>query len=148
VETVVRIRREFAGGKAIKAICRDLKLSRKVVRKAIRCEEGAFGYRRENQSFPQLGPFRTELEALLAQNEALPKKDRLTVMRMWDLLERRGFKGSYDAVRRYAARWKAELKTTPADSGSAFVPLIFQPGEAFQFDFSHEDVEIGGSPSG
>ena len=34
VETVVRIRREHAAGKAIKAIARDLKLSRKVVRKA------------------------------------------------------------------------------------------------------------------
>ena len=35
VETVVRIRREHASGKAIKAIARDLRLSRKVVRKAI-----------------------------------------------------------------------------------------------------------------
>jgi transposase len=83
---------------------------------------------------------------MLAENEARPKRDRLTTMRVWDLLERQGFKGSYDAVRRYAGRWRADLKTTPADGGSAFVPLIFQPGEAFQFDFSHEDVEIGGLP--
>ena len=46
VETVVRIRREFAAGKPIKAISRDLRLSRKVVRKAIRAEEGAFSYQR------------------------------------------------------------------------------------------------------
>ena len=44
VETVVRIRREHAGGKPIKAIARDLKLSRKSVRKAIRSPEGAFDY--------------------------------------------------------------------------------------------------------
>ena len=36
VETVVRIRREHAAGKPIKAISRDLRLSRKVVRKAKR----------------------------------------------------------------------------------------------------------------
>ena len=36
LETVLRIRREFAFGKAIRAISRDLRLSRKVVRKAIR----------------------------------------------------------------------------------------------------------------
>ena len=36
VETVCRIRREHADGKSIKAIARDLRLSRKVVRKAIR----------------------------------------------------------------------------------------------------------------
>ena len=40
LETVVRIRREYAGGKAIKAIARDLHVSRKVIRKAIRAPEG------------------------------------------------------------------------------------------------------------
>ena len=39
VETVVRIRREHAEGKPFKAIARDLRLSRKVVRKAIRGSE-------------------------------------------------------------------------------------------------------------
>jgi transposase len=146
VETVVRIRREYAGGKAIKAICRDLKLSRKVVRKSIRSEEVAPAYQRRDRPFPKLGAFRDQLDLMLAENEARPKRDRLTTMRVWDLLERQGFKGSYDAVRRYAGRWRADLKTTPADGGSAFVPLIFQPGEACQFDFSHEDVEIGGLP--
>jgi hypothetical protein len=39
LETVLGIRREHASGKAIKAIARDLHLSRKVVRKAIRAPE-------------------------------------------------------------------------------------------------------------
>ena len=56
VETVVRIRREYAAGKPIKAISRDLRLSRKVVRKAIRAEEGAFSYQRVTQPFPKIGP--------------------------------------------------------------------------------------------
>ena len=47
LETVVRIRREYAGGKAIKAIARDLHVSRKVIRKAIRAPEGAFDYQRK-----------------------------------------------------------------------------------------------------
>ncbi len=29
----------------------------------------------------------------------------------------------------------------------AFVPVMFQPGEAFPFDFSHEDEEISGQKS-
>jgi hypothetical protein len=63
VETVVRIRREHASGKAIKAIVRDLRLSRKVVRKAIRVPEGAFRYRRKVQPLPRLGPFQERLDA-------------------------------------------------------------------------------------
>jgi transposase len=146
VETVVRIRREHAAGKAIKAIARDLRLSRKVVRKAIRAEEGAFSYRRTTQPFPKIGPVRERLEQLLVENEALPRRDRLKLTRIWDLLVREGYDGSYDSVRRYAARWREETKTEPGDGGTAFVPLMFQPGEAFQFDFSHEDVEIAGQP--
>ena len=146
VETVVRIRREFAAGKPIKAIARDLRLSRKVVRKAIRGEEGAFSYQRTTQPFPKIGPVRERLEQLLVENDARPRKDRLKLTRVWDLLVREGYDGSYDSVRRYAARWLLETKTAPGDGGTAFVPLMFAPGEAFQFDFSHEDVEIGGQP--
>jgi transposase len=146
VETVVRVRREHAAGKAIKAIARDLKLSRKVVRKAIRAEEGAFSYQRATQPFPKLGPVRERLDQLLAENEARPRRDRLKLTRVWDLLVREGYDGSYDSVRRYATRWRQETKAAPVDPGAAFVPLTFQPGEAFQFDFSHEDVEIAGQP--
>jgi len=65
VETVVPIRREYAAGKPIKAICRELRLSRKVVRKASRGEEGAFSYRsRETQPFPKLGFVRERLDQL------------------------------------------------------------------------------------
>jgi hypothetical protein len=66
VETGVRIRRECAAGKPIKAICRELRLSRRVVRKAIRGEEGAFSYqRREPRPFPKLSPVRERLDRLL-----------------------------------------------------------------------------------
>lgn len=54
LETVLRIRREFASGKAIKAISRDLRLSRKVVRKAIREPDAEFAYRRAVQPLPRL----------------------------------------------------------------------------------------------
>src|SRR3546814_13189895 len=57
VETVVRIRREHAAGKAIKAIARDLRLSRKVVRKAIRSPEATFNYQRKVQPLPRIGPY-------------------------------------------------------------------------------------------
>ena len=66
VETVRRIRREHADGKAIKAIARDLRLSRKVVRKAIRSPEVAFNYQRTVQPLPRIGPYQERLDALLS----------------------------------------------------------------------------------
>jgi transposase len=150
VETVVRIRRERAGGKPIRAIARDLRLSRKVVRKAIGAPQGAFTCHRTVQPLPRIGPFQERLDTLLMENEGFPRRDRLRMTPIHDLLLREGFDGSYDAVRRYASRWKTALGK---DAGAnivggtpAFIPLLFQPGEAYQFDWSHEDVEIDGKP--
>jgi len=146
VETVVRIRREHAGGKSIRAIARDLRLSRKAVRKAIGAPEGAFTYHRAVQPLPRIGPFQERLDTLLTENEGLPRRDRLRMTRIHDLLQREGFEGSYDAVRRYATRWTATRRKDAGDGAPAFIPLLFQPGEAYQFDWSHEDVEIAGKP--
>jgi transposase len=146
VETVVRIRRERAGGKAIREIARDLRLSRKVVRKAISAPEGAFGYHRTVQPLPRIGPFQERLDTLLTENEVRHRRDRLRLTRIHDLLCREGFEGSYDAVRRYARRWTEARRKDAGDGAPAFIPLLFRPGEAYQFDWSHEDVEIAGKP--
>lgn len=66
--------------------------------------------------------------------------------RIHDLLLREGFEGSYDAVRPYAARWTTERRKDAGDGAGAFIPMMFKPGEACQFDWSHEDVEIAGKP--
>src|ERR1700712_4623703 len=146
VETVVRIRREYAGGKPIKEIARDLRLSRKVIRKAIRAPEGAFDYHRSVQPLPRIGPFQERLDTLLTENEVRHRRDRLRMTRIHDLLRREGFEGSYDAVRRYIRRWTDARRKDAGDGAPAFIPLLFRPGEAYQFDWSHEDVEIDGKP--
>jgi transposase len=145
LETVLKIRREHAAGKAIKAIARDLNLSRKVVRKAIRAPEADFSYRRAVQPLPRIGPFQERLDMLLEEDEVRPRREKLRITRIHDLLLREGFEGSYDAVRRYAARWRQERRRNAVDA-PAFIPLMFPPGEAYQFDWSHEDVEIAGKP--
>lgn len=54
VETVAKIRRAyFVQGKTIKAICRELRVSRKVVRKVLRSEATELRY--EQQPLPRLG---------------------------------------------------------------------------------------------
>jgi transposase len=145
LETVLRVRREFAAGKAIKAIARELHLSRKVVRKAIRAPEVDTGYRRGVQPLPKIGPFQVRLDALLEEDETRARREKLRLTRIHDLLLREGFDGSYDAVRRYAARWRQERRRHVMDA-PAFIPLMFRPGEAYQFDWSHEDVEVAGKP--
>lgn len=91
VETIAKIRRGyFVQGKAIKAISRELKVSRKVVRKVIRSGETAFVYERRVQPQPKLGPWREELERLLAANAARANRERLTLVRLFVSVRFRG----------------------------------------------------------
>jgi hypothetical protein len=41
----------------------------------------------------------------LEENERRPRRERLTLMRIWEELHGLGFAGGYDAVRRYGRRW-------------------------------------------
>jgi transposase len=142
VETIGRIRREhFLKGKTIKEIARALRVSRNTVRKVLRSGETSFEYERNVQPRPKLGRWTAELENLLTSNAAKPSREQLTLIRIFEELRGRGYEGGYDAVRRYARRWsKAHGQSTTA----AYVPLSFAPGEAYQFDWSHEVVLLNG----
>ncbi len=52
-----------------------------------------------------------------------------------------GGAGGYDTVRRYARTWAKERGSVTAQ---AYMPLYYAPGEAYQFDWSHEIVVLNG----
>ena len=142
VETIGRIRREyFVQGKSIKEIARDLRLSRNTVRKVLRSDETSFSYARQVQPRPKLGRWKEELDRLLAANAEAPARERLTLIRIFEELRALGYEGGYDAVRRYAGAW---AKANASATATAYVPLTFAPGEAYQFDWSHEIVVMDG----
>ena len=142
VETIAKIRRAyFLQGKAIKVICRELHVSRKVVGKTLRTNATEFHYERSQQPLPRVGPWREQLEGLLDKNAGQPPRERLTLIRIFEDLRTLGYEGSYAAVRRYAIAWREKRASTTAD---AYVPLSFAPGEAYQFDWSHEIALIDG----
>ena len=93
------------------------------------------------QPQPKLGAWRDELDRLLAANAAGSSRERVTLLRIYEDLRGLGYQGGYDAVRRYASSWRRRGSTGAA---AAFVPLSFEPGEAYQFDWSHEVVLIDG----
>src|SRR6266567_2443329 len=108
VETIAKIRRAyFAQKKPIKAICREFRLSRKVVRKVIRSEATEFRYERGRQPLPKIDPWRDQLDGLLLANEEKAARERLTLIRVFEELRGLGYEGGYDAVRRYARVWRA-----------------------------------------
>ena len=141
VETIGRIRRDHFKGKTIKQLSRELRVSRNTVRKILRSGTTSAFYERKNQPLPQLGPWRTALDGVLETNAAKSARERLTLIRVFEELRALGYQGGYDAVRRYARRWERQHAAAKAD---AYVPLSFAPGEAYQFDWSHEIVVLNG----
>jgi transposase len=141
VETIGKIRRRrLVQGESISAIARDLGLSRNTVKKALRSEEGAFEYRRRRQPRPKLGAFIETLTKWLEVEEKLPARERRTAQRIYEALCLEGYSGAVDAVRRHMRIFERRHRHV-----QAFIPQSFDPGEAYQFDWSHEHVELGGT---
>ena len=56
-----------------------------------------------------------------------------------------GYTGSYGRVAAFARVWRADRQKEQQTTGrGTFVPLVFQPGEAFQFDWSEDFAMLGG----
>ena len=141
--TIGRIRRAHLwSGKSIRQIARDLKISRNTVRRILRSGETSFSYEREIQPRPKLGRWKAEIDRMLTKNAEASARERLTLIRLFEELRGLGYEGGYDAVRRYARAWSREHASQTA---SAYVPLSFAPGEAYQFDWSHEIVVMDGA---
>ncbi len=142
METIGKIRRRHkVNNESISSIARDLNLSRNTVKKYLKAEMEPT-YRRENQPAPKLGAFKETLEKWLDQDSQRPKRERRTAQRLFEDLQREGYAGVYDSVQRFVKQWKSQDR----GSQSAFVPLVFSPGDACQFDWSHEQVMLGGMP--
>src|SRR5947207_2269677 len=108
---------------------------------AIASQTGEFHYERSVQPLPKLGSHVADLSRLLEENERRSRREQLTLIRVWEELRELGYAGGYDTVRRYARRWQ---RARGAQIAEAFVPLSYAPGEAYQFDWSHEVVELAG----
>ncbi|MGH8561773.1 MAG: IS21 family transposase [Nevskiales bacterium] len=144
VETIGKIRRyRFVEGKSIKAIARELRLARNTVRRAVREQDPSSVYIRRNQPRPKLGRYLPLLERLLEEDETRSAGERRCAERLFEVLRLAGYAGAHDSVGRYVATWRKARRSQPA---GVFVPLSFAPGEAYQFDWSYEQVEIGGVP--
>jgi len=100
----------------------------------------AYEYRRKRQPVPKLGAYLATLDGWLELEEKLPARERRTAQRMFEALRLEGYTGAVDAVRRHMREW--ERRRHPI--ATAFIPQSFAPGEAYQFDWSHEHVELGG----
>ena len=93
----------------------------------------------------KLDAFADKLSLWLKAEAGKSRKQRRTVKQLHADLVALGYDGSYGRVAAFARAWKAERQREQQSSGrGTFVPLVFQPGEAFQFDWSEDWAVMGG----
>jgi len=130
-------------GISIREIARRTKLSRNTIRKYL--ADGTLEPRYPKRKTPsKLDPFAETLSSWLEREATRGRKQRRNLRQLYGDLVALGYRGSYDRVAAFARAWRRHQQDAVRSSRGTFVPLVFSPGEAFQFDWSEDWAVIGG----
>jgi transposase len=129
-------------GKSISEIARATSLSRNTIKKWLEAGAGAAPKYRRRKVPTKLAAFVEPLLQALKADAQRPKRERRTVKALHAELKAAGYGGGYTRLTDYVRTWRLEQGATVV--AGAFVPLSFELGEAFQFDWSEEGLVIGG----
>jgi transposase len=138
-----KVRRlHFRQKKSVREIARLTSLSRNTVQKWLTAPvKGEPKYRRGAMPC-KLTAFHEVLKQALKVDGHRPRKQRRTAQALYAEIKADGYTGGYSRVTDFIREWR--LAQGAAGSGQAFVPLAFELGEAFQFDWSEEPLVVGG----
>ncbi len=140
---LAKIRRmHMREGVSIREVAKRTGLSRNTVRQWLRRDgvtEPRYKARPPRSRVDAWGEY---LAAALKADAHRGKRERRTVKALYEQIRALGYGGSYVRVVVWVRRWRAQQDEAPRRA--AFVPLVFAPGEAFQFDWSCEYAFVDG----
>ena len=144
MDMIGKIRRMHRRDKKTKRqISRETGLSRNTVAKWLHEVESLEPkYRREAVKTTKLSAYEAELTQALKADARRPKKERRTAKALFAQIKAAGYEGGYTRVTDFIRKWRQGKGQ--GDAAKAFVPLTFELGEAFQFDWSEDGLVIGG----
>ena len=116
-------------------------LSRNTIRRWLRvaAQETPPTYRRVKGP-GKLTEFHAALEQALKVDAHRAKQNRRTVKVLFAQIKADGYGGGYSQLTVFIRDWRGHQVKQP----TAFVPLKFELGEAFQFDWGEEGLVVGG----
>ena len=127
---------------SLSEIAKRTGLSRNTVRKWLGEAKVAIPKYRRQERPGKLTAFEEQLKLALEADGRRPKRDRRTARLLWAQVKDKGYIGGYTLVSDFIRAWRGAAGQSLA--GRAFVPLKFEQGEAFQFDWSEEGLVVGG----
>ena len=124
---------------SIRAISRQLGHSRKAIRKALDHAEPEGYQRKKTHTAPKIAPYQPRIEELIKESEQMPRKQRYTGHKIYQLLQMEGYRGSESNLHRYVSLQRRAQKKCPA-----YLPLEFDIGQDAQVDWGEAQAEING----
>ena len=144
MEMLGKVRRMYLRDKlSLHEISKRTGLSRNTLRKWVRrpaAEVVAAPRYRRSEVPSKLTPFHAALELALTADAHRIKQNRRTAKALFAQVKADGYTGSYSRVTDFTRAWRG----LEGNAQHAFVPLSFEQGEAFQFDWSEEGLVVGG----
>jgi transposase len=143
VDKIKEVRQlRFVEGVPIREICRRVQLARNTVKRILRSNKTEYTYQRTNTYQPVTGSIQNIVKEWIKEDLAKKKKHRRTATRIFEILRNEhGYVGSYVAIAKKVREIRNEEKKP---DNEAYIPLIFSPGEAFQFDWGEMPAYING----
>lgn len=140
---LAKIRRlHLRDGLSIREVCRRTGLSRNTVRQWLRRVDATEPKYPKRQETSVLDPWAEQLDAALRADAHRAVRERRTAKALFEQIRALGYRGSYPRVVVWVRRWREREAAAPRRA--AFVPLAFELGDAFQFDWSCEYAFVGG----
>ena len=132
----------YRKGLSLSEIERRTGFTRKTVRRWLKAAEGTEPqYRRRASVETKITPYAEHLTRALEVDARCPKRGRRSALKLFREIQAAGFDGDYSRVTEFVRRWRLNGGEALV---KAYVPLHFELGEAFQFDWSEERLLIGG----
>jgi len=143
VGMLAKIRRmHLREGLSLRAISKQTGLSRNTIRTWLRqsdSDEPKYPVRKIKSI---VDPHSDQLNQWLQADSHRAKRERRTALVLYKQIKDQGYLGGYGRICAFVRRWRIGAGMSP--NTTAFVPLAFALGEAFQFDWSCEYVFVAG----
>ena len=140
---LAKIRRmHLRDGMSLREVSKRTGLSRNTVRSWMRRPQVVEPLYPARKVQSKLDGWTEVLQAWLRTDSHRGKRERRTAKGLFQAIRAQGYAGGYGRVCAFVRRWKAEQADAP--KRAAYVPLAFELGEAFQFDWSCEYAFVEG----
>lgn len=137
-----RMRRMYhVEGKSLREIERETGHAFRTVKRAVESEEAPVYKRKSKKREPVLGPYKGRIVELLEESKKLPRKQRYTSSKVYEIVRREGYKGAESTLRHHISKVRKRERRP-----KVYLPLSYEVGEDGQVDWGEGYIIYRGEP--